>query len=123
MKEAMNRNAAPDKIRIVHLKHFDASLTAMWRTGGQKKKKADKVFAVLGQLSMGVAAFKDLQVTDHGESRIKSCVKYELGDGCRLITIQTDKTIGLCFVGDHEDCEHWLNQNSGLVITRSDGIL
>ncbi|HXZ02755.1 MAG TPA: UvrD-helicase domain-containing protein [Stellaceae bacterium] len=123
MTGTKGRDAPSDKIRIVHLKHFDASLTAMWRTGGQKKKKADKVFAVLGQLSLGVAAFRDLQVTDHGESRIKGCVKYELGDGCRLITLQTDKTIALCFVGDHDDCEHWLNKHSGLVITRSDGIL
>jgi superfamily I DNA/RNA helicase len=115
--------ASSDKVRVVHLKQFDASLTAMWQTGGQKKKKADKVFAILGRLSLGAAAFKDLQVTDHGESRIKSCVKYELGDGCRLITIQTDKMIALCFVGDHADCERWLSSNSGLVITRSDGSL
>jgi hypothetical protein len=43
----------------------------MWKTGGQKKKIADKVFAVLGRLNLGMLAFKDLQVTDHGERRIK----------------------------------------------------
>ena len=111
------------KIRVVHLKHFDASLTKLWRTGGQRKKKADKVFAILGQLNLGLAAFKDLQLTDHGESRIRHCIKYELGDGRRPVTIQSDKTIALCFVGDHEECEHWLNKNSGLVVTRTDGVL
>jgi hypothetical protein len=52
-----------DKIRIVHLQSFDASLTTMWKTGGQKKKIADKVFAVLGRLNLGMSAFKELQVT------------------------------------------------------------
>jgi hypothetical protein len=112
-----------DKVRIMHLKYFDESLTKMWRTGGRKKKTADKVFALLARSSFGPRVFEDLQVTDHGESRFKSCVKYELGDGCRLVTIQTAKMIALCFVGDHDDCEHWLNRHSGLVITRSDGIL
>ena len=123
MAQTKGRDAEFDKVRIVHLKYFDESLTKAWRTGGRKKKAAEKVFALLGRLGFAHSAFKDLQVTDHGESRIKSCIKYELGAGCRLVTIQTEKTIALCFVGDHDDCDHWLNQHSGLVITRSDGIL
>jgi superfamily I DNA/RNA helicase len=31
--------------------------------------------------------------------------------------------IALCLVGDHDDCDHWLDKHSGLVITRTDGIL
>ena len=107
-------------LSVFHLKDFDEALDRMWRSGAERKKKAEKVFVVLGRLSKGLEAFRDLQVTDHGESRIKSCIKYELGGGYRLVTVHRDKTITLCYVGNHADCDHWLETNSGLVITRND---
>jgi superfamily I DNA/RNA helicase len=120
MSNSGKQQEAPAVISIFHLKDFDEALDRMWRSGAERKKKAEKVFVVLGRLSKGLEAFRELQVTDHGESRIKSCVKYELGGGYRLITIHRDKTITLCYVGNHADCDHWLETNSGLVITRND---
>lgn len=114
------QDASSNALSVFHLKDFDEALDRMWRSGAERKKKAEKVFVVLGRLSRGLEAFRDLQVTDHGESRIKSCIKYELGGGFRLVTIHRDKTITLCYVGNHDDCDHWLEANSGLVITRND---
>lgn len=105
-------------LNIVNYKDFERSLHDMYRTGGEKKRRAEKVQAVLGRLQFGSDALTDLQTTNHGEGRIKSCVKYDLGGGYRLITVQTDRLIAFCFVGDHEDCDRWIGSNSGLTFSR-----
>jgi len=58
--------------------------------------------------------FSSLQTTKHGETRIKNCVKYELGDGWRLVTQQTEKQCRFLFVGDHEDVDRWLDSHRGV---------
>ena len=42
------------------------------------------------------------QVTNHGESRIKHCIKHDLPGACRLVTVQNEGVIYILFVGDHE---------------------
>ena len=59
-------------------------------------------------------AAKKLPLTNHGEGRIKKAVKYDLGAGCRLVTMQDTGFVFLCYVGDHEDCEKWLESHRGL---------
>ena len=45
-------------------------------------------------------------------------MKYELGGGYRLVTVQTLKVVAFCFVGDHEECDRWLDSHSGLTLGR-----
>jgi len=88
--------------------------------GGKGQSTANKVLAVLGGLSLDVGSpLEGLKVTNHGETRIKHCVKYDLGDGYRLITIQNDKCIAVCFVGDHDDGDKWLDRNKGLTLVKN----
>ena len=58
-------------------------------------------------------AFRSFKTTNHGESRIKSCIKYDLGAGFRLVTVNTEKMIWLLFVGNHDAADKWLDNNSG----------
>lgn len=88
--------------------------------GGKGQSTASKVLAVLGGLAIAVDSPLDgLKVTNHGETRIKHCIKYSLGDGYRLITIQNNKCILLCFVGDHDDCDKWLERNKGFTLVKN----
>ena len=64
--------------------------------------------------------FRSVKKTKHGETRIAKCVKYDLYDFYRLVTIQDGNAITLLFVGNHDDEEAWLDQNRGLVIGASD---
>jgi hypothetical protein len=89
-------------------KTFDKALKDAFLSGGQHRKKHDRVKIVLGSLR-DPDPFITLKVTNHGEKRIKNCVKYDLGDAWRLVTCQTDKTCTFLFVGDHEDTESWLD--------------
>ena len=108
-------------VEFVRCKDFDRSLSKMGKTGGEKKRRAEKVFSVLGKLHLGPDALEDLEVTNHGERRIKSCVKYDLGNGYRLITVQTEKVVAFCFVGDHEESTRWIDSNSGFTLCRGAG--
>ncbi|MER9712747.1 hypothetical protein NKJ13_21125 [Mesorhizobium sp. M0174] len=94
-------------------KEFDKSLSRAFLGGGQLHKKAIKVKAILGSLR-DPNPFVGIPVTKHGENRIKNAVKYDLGDGWRLITQQTDKTCLFLVVGDHEDADKWLDRQKGM---------
>ena len=61
-------------------------------------------------------AFATLTVTNHGESRIQHCVKYDLGKGYRLVTIKHKGVISLEFVGNHNETDKWLDRNSGKIL-------
>lgn len=104
---------------IVLLRHkdLDASLHKLFRLGGQNRKRFEKASGIIEAINHG--GWEDLKrfpITNHGESRIKSCVKFDLGDGYRLITQQANKCVVFLFAGNHDSCEEWLNKNRGLEI-------
>ena len=106
-----------EDIAILHHKDFDASLTKMYNLGGKNKKKFEKASGMIQALGLkGIAHINKLPITNHGETRIKSCVKIDLGDGYRMITQRCNKCVTFLFAGNHDDCEDWLNGNKGIEI-------
>lgn len=99
-------------IKYFTVKSFDKSLKQAKLLGGQTQKIAHKVSAVLGSLRDD-DPFAGMKTTNYGESRIPNCVKYDLGAGWRLITVQDKRTCGFIFVGDHDAVDHFLDQNRG----------
>jgi len=88
--------------------------------GGRGQAIASKVLSILGNFAVDAEhPMAGLRVTSHGETRIRHCIKYDLGDGYRLITIQNDKCVLLCFVGNHDDCDKWLERNKGFTLLKS----
>jgi hypothetical protein len=55
-------------------------------------------------------------VTKHGELRIKGVMKYDLGSGYRLVALKQDGLFFLLFVGSHDDCHRWIENNRELSI-------
>jgi len=73
-----------------YLQHKDLTncLRSLKVQGGKGQSTANKVQEIIGGVSLGETdPFKGYKITNHGESRIKHCVKYDLGNGYRLITI------------------------------------
>jgi superfamily I DNA/RNA helicase len=106
-------------VRFVVYKDFRDSLSTLHERGGRYQKIAGKVFEVIGKTNIfeGKDPFEGVPVTNHGEHRIKHCIKRQIGDGCRLITINNNGVTALCFAGTHEDCDKWLDRNRGLELT------
>lgn len=98
-------------------KLFDA-LRYMNKTGGRQAKAADQIDRLLGRIARGEQfPFHGMRQTKNGESRIKGCVKYDLQDYCRLITVLDSNFVFLLFAGTHEDCDRWLQSNTGWIPT------
>lgn len=101
-------------------KDFDRSLIELSRRGGPYRKAADRIDVVLGKIARGVDdPLHGLKITKHGESRIPKSVKYDLGTGVRLITLQDSGVVLLCFAGTHDDCDDWLDRKRGATLARS----
>lgn len=98
-------------IKYFTVKSFDRALKKA-KLGGQSRKIAQKVSAVLGSID-DENPFVGLTITNNGESRIPKCVKYDLGSGWRLVTVQDSRTCGFIFVGDHDAVDRFLDENRG----------
>ena len=61
----------------------------LYEKSGVYLKAAQKVAQAIGNIDLynGTDPLREIKITDHGESRIKHCIKRDLGHGCRLITI------------------------------------
>ena len=125
LREAKSRSsldAAAGEISYYQTKDFQRALKTALLQGGKSQKKQARVRQVLGSLDQA-DPFTTLSVTNHGETRLRNCVKYDLGDGWRLVTRQTERTCGFLFIGDHEDTERWLESHRGEDFGVKDGRL
>jgi hypothetical protein len=103
-------------IEIYETKEFLKAVRAMKLAGGRKSKAADQVLAMRSSVGLFEDPFQSLRKTKHGENRIAGCVKYDLQEFCRLITIIGNGCIFLLFVGDHDEADAWLERHRGLTI-------
>jgi len=60
--------------------------------------------------------FLGLKKTNHGEKRIRHTVKYDIGRGCRLVTIQHKDKCVFLYAGEHAAVDEWLDKNRGLSV-------
>lgn len=102
-------------------KDFMLSLRALHQKGGPFQKAAVQVQALVGRIQDSeVDPFEGMKMTNHGENRIKKCLKFDLTGFARLITIKNNGVTLLCFAGDHDSCDAWLGRYKGLTIVAND---
>jgi hypothetical protein len=100
--------------------HRDANLNKqlrnLRRAGGFSTLVADHAESILNNvISTGSLNPKQIgRMTRYGEARIKNCVKYDLIHGYRLIGIAREREIAFVYVGNHDECDRWLRNNSGI---------
>ena len=95
----------------------ESRIAALEKTGKSGKTLAQKATGIIGSLASGEArGLMDMveSYTKYGEKRIKQCRKYDLGCGYRLITVQRGETVFIAFLGSHDECQRWLENNSRL---------
>lgn len=98
-------------IKYVEHKDFRQNIQKMTKAGGTTQKAAIIIKSMFGSIQMGDDPFIGLQTTNHGESRIAKCIKYDLPGRSRLITVQDEKIVFLLFAGNHEDSDKWLDRH------------
>jgi len=99
-------------IRFVHQypkfsKQLD-SLRAAEKKAAIAAKKADRIIANLIQ---GHIPSQTGRLSKNGELRLRKCMKYDLGCGYRLITIRQGHHLCLSYIGTHDECDRWIENN------------
>ncbi|MEW6220692.1 MAG: hypothetical protein AB1634_14340 [Thermodesulfobacteriota bacterium] len=101
---------------------FEKSLNDLQRAGGNSAIAARNAESIIRQLQTAGRDRQELlrRSTKHGESRLKGCLKFNLGNGYRLISLLAGGELRLLFAGSHDDCDLWLEKNRGLELTGGD---
>lgn len=95
----------------------------MYAAGGQNQRAAEKCKILLWDLknsSNPMDVIQHYPLTNHGETRIKHCVKYDLPGFSRLVTIQDNGWLVLLFFGTHHEVDKWLEANKGITVAITD---
>lgn len=95
---------------------FLPALQRFYHRDGNYRKTANKVLAAWAKsqhqaIFTAQEVFQDFQLTNHGEDRIRYCLKYDLHKFSRLITQQHQDICTFLFIGTHSEADEWLNKN------------
>ncbi len=96
---------------------FIKSVYELYKKDGRYRKAATKVLAVLAKIQeQGFFSRNEIihgiNKIRNGENRLSSCIKYDIGSGCRLITTKNDNEQVFLFAGTHEDADKWLGNHN-----------
>jgi hypothetical protein len=107
-------------LTCIHLDpRVDKRLELLRRSGKKAALAADKAQEIIERFcSGGVIPDRVGTVTKHGELRIKGVMKYDLGSGYRLITYKQGHRFFLLYVGSHDDCHRWIENNRELTVAQ-----
>lgn len=100
-----------------YLTHHDfmPSVYAMYKKNGKNRKISEKVLSMWAKSQnhnlFGSKEIFTSRQTANGENRIRHCRKYNLSDGCRLITVFNQDTYVFVFLGSHDECDDWIEKN------------
>ena len=95
----------------------ESRIAALEKACKSGKNLAQKATGIIDSLASGDAWNHMSTVesyTKYGEKRIRNCRKYDLGCGYRLIALQRGQTVFIPFLGSHDECQRWLENNSQL---------
>lgn len=103
-------------IRFIHLeKRFEKKLEALETQGEKGAAATRKTNELLAALTRnGPSDLKKVwKLTGSGEKRIEGCIKYDLGEGFWMICFRRGETLFISYVGDHDECQKYLDHFSG----------
>ncbi len=105
-------------IQMVYLDpRFEKQMRLLRRAGKKASLAAGQADAIIDQLRAGRSTIAQAgTITRHGELRIKGCIKYDLGGGYRLVTLKRDQGLFILYIGTHDDCNRWIENNRDLPI-------
>ena len=91
---------------------LEKQLKALRQAGKKAALAAVRAEDIVSRLKEGVFRPEQIGIiTKHGELRIKGCIKYNLGSGYRLVTFKEGHDLFVLFVGTHDDCHRWIENN------------
>lgn len=100
---------------VVLANSFARQLKRLYQAGGTAIIIAEHAAAIIQQWVSGEInnPRKLNRNTRYGEARIKNCLKYDLVEAYRLLAVMDGESLIFVFIGNHDDCDQWLDHNKG----------
>lgn len=91
---------------------LDKLLGALQKSGQKGEMAVSQCLWLIEQIRNGQIMNDDVfcKRTKKGEYRVTNCVKYDLGNGYRLVTIRNGKDLYVPFIGGHDETDKWLDR-------------
>jgi hypothetical protein len=95
---------------------FTKRLQALFRADKKAVLAAEKAEKIVTELkTKGKVSSRNAERRiKHKELRIRNCIKYNLGKGYRMISVKEDDHLFFLFIGTHDECDLWLQNNKDL---------
>lgn len=95
---------------------FEKYLNTLRERGGAALSAAKKAEEIVHKILVKGRdnSLKVGKLTRKGELRIRYGIKYDLGNGYRLVCAKKGPHLILLYIGTHDDCSRWLERNKGL---------
>ncbi len=114
-----------DDILITHLlssRTFRKQLLSLKKSGKKGTLAAAQCSRILHTIRVKGCITKTISSkrTKNGECRIENCIKYNLGNGYRLVTILQNGHLYIPFIGSHDDADLWIDRHRCDAFTPTD---
>jgi putative component of toxin-antitoxin plasmid stabilization module len=103
---------------LYRTQEFEKSLHKLRKARGEAEVAVKRLDNIINRLlETGSPRWRDIgKLTKHGENRSKSCKKFDLGGGYRLVFTVRNALFILLFVGTHDECDRWAKRNKKFTI-------
>lgn len=101
-------------LRYIHLyPRYEKRLNALKQSEKMAVSAAKKADAIVeGLLEDGFSRLADKgKFSRHGEARIRNCIKFDIGKGYRVVCVKENDHLFFLFIGTHDDCATWIENN------------
>lgn len=99
-------------LKIHQTRRFAKRLVAMAKAGKNERIVAARAQRIIADLqSNPLHGEAECKRTRHGELRLNDCRKYDLSCGFRLIALKREKRLIFTYIGSHDDCQRWIENN------------
>lgn len=97
---------------ICHDNDFQKRLDTLQHSGGTASLAAQKAQILLTNIEQNGTIDGAGKLTKNGEARLKNSVKFDLGNGYRLICTKEKDRLYLRYIGSHDECDRWIKQHA-----------
>ncbi len=99
-------------LEIHQTRRFAKRLSYFNNAGKIERIVADRARQIIADLQKNLLDEKaECKRTIHGELRLNDCRKYDLSCGFRLIALKRDNRLIFTYIGSHDDCQQWIENN------------
>jgi mRNA-degrading endonuclease YafQ of YafQ-DinJ toxin-antitoxin module len=99
-------------LEIHQTRKFAKRMAYMAKAGKHERIVAERARQIIADLQTNpLHEEAECKRTRHGELRLNDCRKYDLSCGFRLISLKRDKRLIFTYIGSHDDCQRWIENN------------